>query len=108
MGALPNRKYAVVTKQGLPSTPDGVLMFSSIEDALESLATMTNHVFVSGGGQIYDRLIASVDTIHLSTVHIDAEGDIRFPQIPANFELVYEQHFESNINYTYQIWNKAN
>jgi len=47
MGALPNRKYAVVSKKGLSSAPDGVLVFSSVEDALEKLATMPEHVFVS-------------------------------------------------------------
>jgi len=55
--------------------------------------------------QIYEKLIDKVDTIHLSTVHIHAEGDIKFPQIPADYKLVYEQYFESNINYTFQIWN---
>jgi len=106
MGTLTNRKFAVVTKHGFLSAPDGVLVFSSVEEALENLATITDHVFVSGGGQIYDQLIDSADTLHLTTVHIDAEGDIRFPEIPINFRLVYEQFFASNINYTYQIWNK--
>jgi len=106
MGQLPNRKYAVVTKKGLASIPDGVLVFSSVEDALEKLATLTDHVFVSGGGQIYEKLIDKVDTIHLSTVHVCAEGDIKFPQIPPDYKLVYQQYFESNINYTFQIWNK--
>ena len=53
MGQLPNRKYAVVTSKGLASIPDGVLVFSNVNDALEKLATVTDHVFVSGGGQIY-------------------------------------------------------
>ena len=106
MGQLPNRKYAVVTSKGLASIPDGVLVFSNINDALEKLATVTDHVFVSGGGQIYENMIDKVDTIHLSTVHVHAEGDIMFPQMPPDYKLVYEQYFESNINYTFQIWNR--
>ena len=46
------------------------------------------------------------DIIHLSTVHVEVEGDINFPKIPENFNLVFEQFFLSNINYTYQIWKK--
>ncbi|MBD0157076.1 DfrA family trimethoprim-resistant dihydrofolate reductase, partial [Acinetobacter baumannii] len=45
--------------------------------------------------------------IHLSTVHVEVEGDINFPKIPENFNLVFEQFFLSNINYTYQIWKKG-
>lgn len=104
MGVLPDRKYAVVTRQGLLSVPDGVIVYPTIEDALEKLEGLTDHVFISGGGQIYDSLIDKVDTIHVSTVHIHADGDVIFPEIPASFKLVFEQFFESTINYTYQIW----
>ncbi|HBK2393682.1 TPA: trimethoprim-resistant dihydrofolate reductase DfrA1, partial [Escherichia coli] len=27
--------------------------------------------------------------------------------IPNTFEVVFEQHFSSNINYCYQIWQKG-
>ncbi|EHC1638823.1 DfrA family trimethoprim-resistant dihydrofolate reductase, partial [Escherichia coli] len=29
------------------------------------------------------------------------------PIMPENFNLVFEQFFMSNINYTYQIWKKG-
>ncbi|HCP1308429.1 TPA: trimethoprim-resistant dihydrofolate reductase DfrA1, partial [Escherichia coli] len=45
--------------------------------------------------------------LHLSTVHVEVEGDIKFPIMPENFNLVFEQFFMSNINYTYQIWKKG-
>ena len=34
MGILPNRKYAVISKNGISPHPENVLVFSSIENAL--------------------------------------------------------------------------
>jgi len=107
MGVLPNRKYAVVSKNGISSVPEDVLVFSSIESALQELPKVTDHLFIAGGGQIYSNLIEKADTIHLSTVHTIVDGDVRFPEILDNYNLVFEQLFSSNIDYTYQIWQKC-
>ena len=107
MGVLPNRKYAVVTRSELRSCDDNVMIFSSIDEALRELPKHTNHLIVSGGGEIYKTLIAQVDTLHLSTIDTEVDGDIAFPAIPDNFQLVFEQWFNSNINYNYQIWQKT-
>lgn len=112
MGVLPNRKYAVVSRAGLaPPGEDGcvdenVKVFASIERALSELPKYTDHLIVSGGGEVYKSLIDRVDTLHISTIDVDVEGDIVFPEIPETFSMVFEQNFESNLNYKYQIWQK--
>jgi dihydrofolate reductase (trimethoprim resistance protein) len=106
MGALPNRKYAVVTRSNFTSNNENVLVFASIEAALNQLEKIADHVIVSGGGEIYKSLISKVDTLHISTIDIEAEGNVVFPEIPDTFKLVFEQDFESNINYCYQIWKR--
>ncbi len=107
MGALPNRKYAVVTRSSFTSDNENVLIFPSIKDALTNLKKITDHVIVSGGGEIYKSLIDQVDTLHISTIDIEPEGDVYFPEIPSNFRPVFTQDFASNINYSYQIWKKG-
>lgn len=107
MGGLPNRKYAVVTRSSYSSNDENVLVFQSIEAALNELEKITDHVIVSGGGEIYKALIDRVDTLHVSTIDIEAEGDVYFPVIPNNFRPVFNQGFVSNINYSYQIWQKS-
>ena len=107
MGALPNRKYAVVTRTKFTSDNENVLVFSSIEAALDQLEKITGHVIVSGGGEIYKSLISKVDTLHISTIDIEPEGDVIFPKIPDSFRLVFKQDFDSNISYSYQIWQKG-
>jgi len=107
MGSLPNRKYAVISRSDFVSEDKNVMVFSSIEGALRQLEDITDHVIVSGGGEIYKSLISKVDTLHISTIDIETEGNIVFPEIPDSFSLAFEQKFESNINYCYQIWQKS-
>ena len=106
MGKLPNRKYAVITRSPIASNNEDVQYFSSIDDALLALEKITDHVFVSGGGEIYKAVIDRVDTLHISTIHKNIDGDVFFPDIPNGYHKVFEQSFSSNLNYTYCIWQK--
>lgn len=104
MGALPDRKFAVVSRSQ-SSYPDA-LCFPSVEDALKAMQTITDHLIVAGGGQLYSALIETVDVIHRSVIHRTVKGNVRFPEIPSPFSRIFSQTFESNINYTYEIWEK--
>jgi dihydrofolate reductase (trimethoprim resistance protein) len=106
MGKLPNRKYAIISRTPKESDDKNVLYFSSIDHALATLKKITDHAFVSGGGEIYKALINSAATLHISTIHKEIEGDVLFPKIPSGYQKVFEQHFSSNIEYTYRIWQK--
>ena len=94
-------------RSSFTSDNENVLIFPSIKDALTNLKKITDHVIVSGGGEIYKSLIDQVDTLHISTIDIEPEGDVYFPEIPSNFRPVFTQDFASNINYSYQIWQKG-
>lgn len=89
MGALPNRKYAVVTRSGWTSNDDNVVVFQSIEEAMDRLAEFTGHVIVSGGGEIYRETLPMASTLHLSTIDIEPEGmfSSRVFQIPSKLFL---------------------
>jgi len=107
MGKLPNRKYAVITRSEINSNDKDVFYFSSIDNALSTLKNITDHVFVSGGGEIYKALINRAETLHLSTIHNEIEGDVFFPEVPSGYHNVFEQRFSSNLDYTYRIWQKG-
>ncbi len=107
MGKLPNRKYAVISRSEVKSDDKDVFYFSSIDSALSTLKNVTDHAFVSGGGEIYKALIHRAETLHISTVHNEIEGDVFFPQIPDGYQNVFEQNFSSNLDYTYRIWQKG-
>ncbi len=107
MGKLPNRKYAVISRTERHSDDPDCQFFTSTEKALEGLKNHTDHIFVSGGGEMYKAMLPEVSTVHLSRIHKEIEGDIYFPALPASFHKVFEQSFLSNIDYTYQIWQKS-
>ena len=93
MGRTPNRKYAVVTRSGWTSNDDNVVVFQSIEEAMDRLAEFTGHVIVSGGGEITETLpMASTLPYRRST---SSQRMFFFPSIPNTFEVVFEQHFTS-------------
>jgi dihydrofolate reductase (trimethoprim resistance protein) len=107
IGTLPNRKYAVVSRSGTIKEDEHVKVFTSVEHALSEMPQFAENLIVSGGGQIYRSTIGLVDTIHMSTIHINVVGDVYFPEIPAYFEPVFTQYFKSNIDYTYEILQRA-
>jgi dihydrofolate reductase (trimethoprim resistance protein) len=107
MGVLPNRKYAVVTRSARVSSDENVLYFNSVESALARLQELTAHALVLGGGEVFKHLIHRADVIHQSIVHTTVNGDVFFPPIPQGFVKVFDQYFESNVNYTYEIWKRS-
>lgn len=106
MGKLPNRKYAVVSRSKLRSEDPDICFYLNTDDALKELREKTDHVFVAGGGQVYKSMMPLVTTVHLSRIQKEIQGDVFFPDLPPDFDKVFEQCFESNINYIYQIWKK--
>jgi len=106
MGLLPRRKYAVISNTLSQPGDNSFLVFGSVDEAIKKLSEVSDHVFIAGGGQIYQSAIEIVDHIHLSTIHCQVDGNVFFPSIPESFHVVFEQDFSSNIDYTYQIWSK--
>lgn len=106
MGILENRKYIVITNSKKIKENENLKVFNNIDKALEKMEKITNHIIISGGGIIYNQVIDKVDTIHISTIDTIAKGNVKFPKIPENFRLVFEQNFKSNIDYKYQIWKR--
>lgn len=104
MGKLPDRRFAVISAGGFESDDPEVVAFASVESALDWLASQTDEVMVAGGGQIYHQCIDMAEVLHLTRVHCQPQGDVHFPPIPTRFERVYSQKFQSNTDYSYELW----
>lgn len=86
---LPNRRNIVVTRNK-DYSPEGIEVFSSIEDAIY-VCKDDLQPFIIGGGEIYSQTINLVDKIELTRVYKDYQGDAFFPDIPMDkFELTNE------------------
>lgn len=85
---LPGRTNIVVSRQE-GYRPDGVVVASSLEEALEraqeiAVADRANEVMVGGGAEIYRQAMPFADRMYLTQVELEPEGDTYFP--PIDFE----------------------
>ena len=103
---LPGRTTIVVSRD-----PDlaitGCETSTSLELAIARAAEINKPIFITGGGELYRQALEIADEIHLTTIHTKVEGDVLFPEVPANFRLVEEKAFTSNINYTYRHFERG-
>jgi dihydrofolate reductase len=74
---LPNRANIVVTHQE-DFAPKGVIVAHSVEEAL---GLAEGEVFIIGGAQIYEQALPYVDSIYLTQIEADIDGDTYFPEL---------------------------
>jgi dihydrofolate reductase len=104
---LPNRRNIVITD--IPcDTIDGCVMAYSIEEAV-ALCDSNDESFVIGGGIVYNQFIGIADTLYITRVHGDFDGDTFFPEIDKNqwtlrSEETVEDDPQCGLSYTYEVW----
>ncbi|BDZ42689.1 dihydrofolate reductase [Paraoerskovia sediminicola] len=86
---LPGRLNVVVTRQqgwvpdvAAPQASDGVVVAHGLGDALEtaSAAATGGQVWVMGGEQLYAAALASSDTLEVTELDLEVEGDAWAPE----------------------------
>lgn len=76
---LPNRDNVVVTRNKEYQVPAGVFVHTNIKDAMHAHGSAD--IFVIGGGELYAQTIDLADTLHITHVDKEVEGDVKFPAI---------------------------
>ncbi len=99
---LPNRKTVVVTIDHNFKAPEDVRVFYSLDDAFEKLKN--EDVFVCGGASIYRQTIDRVDTLYITLVNLEADGDVFFPEI--NPEIWRETSREDHEGFSFLKFEK--
>ena len=102
---LPGRTTIVVSRN-TNFAITGCETSNSLERAIARAIELDKPIFIAGGGQLYRQALPLADEIHLTTIHTQVDGDILFPDVPDNFNLVEEKTFTSNINYTYRHFER--
>ena len=108
---LPGRTNIVIT-----TNPDWkaetVIVVNNLKDAIQKAAeTNSKQIFIIGGGEIYKQSMDIADSIYITRVHADLQGDTFFPVIDENkWKLTSNQDFEADekhaYSYSFQIWEK--
>jgi dihydrofolate reductase/thymidylate synthase len=90
---LPNRLNVVLSSSSELDVPHGVLVYDSLDRALQSLSVMKNieTIFVIGGSQVYKEAIQHPHCFHFyrTVIHDDVECDVFVPMdLPSEFSLM--------------------
>lgn len=85
---LPGRTNIVITRQQNWQPGSGVVVVSSLEQAIVAAREATADVvdaeaMIIGGAEIYRLALAQTDRVYLTQIEAEVEGDACFPPLPA-------------------------
>ncbi|MBI5659042.1 MAG: dihydrofolate reductase [Nitrosomonadales bacterium] len=77
---LPGRTTVVVTRNRELELPPGCLVAHSLEEAIAACAG-DEEVFIAGGAELYAQALLFADTLYLTELQQQVEGDAHFPEL---------------------------
>ncbi|MBN8722212.1 MAG: dihydrofolate reductase [Acidobacteria bacterium] len=105
--ALPSRENIVLTQQQTYQV-QGVKVAHSLKEAIE--LAENPEIFIIGGAEIYKQSLPLVETVYLTLIEKNFDGDAYFPKLDLKvWQLVKEEsHYSENQKFTYkfQIYKK--
>lgn len=75
---LPGRLNIVITRNSAYVVPEGVIVVSSIDEAIKAVEG-EKEIMVIGGAQIYEATIEKADRLYITLIDASYEGDVFFP-----------------------------
>ena len=80
---LPGRKHIILNKDTDYNVPEGCLLATSLDQALE-LSKNDGEVMICGGASVYKQFLPLADRLYLTYIHHSFEGDTFFPKFAAS------------------------
>ncbi|MBP1754995.1 MAG: dihydrofolate reductase [Firmicutes bacterium] len=101
---LPNRKTIVISSTASYEY-ENCITLGSLSEAIDYIGE--EDAFVAGGEQLYREALPLVDTMYLTMIDLEVEGDTYFPSFNEDeFELIQEESFEGEIPYQYLTYTR--
>ena len=99
---LPERTN-IVTTRNPDFRAEGIIVASSLEDAIQKAGVLDSEIFVIGGGEIYKQALPITDKLYLTIVESDAAGDVFFPDWREDFtkETFHEERCDEKTGLKY-------
>jgi dihydrofolate reductase len=106
---LPGRQNIVVTRDANYHR-DGVSVVHGVEAALEAAADAPE-VMVIGGAELFRLFLPRAERIHLTRVHGDIAGDVKWPELdPRDWVVKERERYEADERHvysmTFEVWEK--
>ena len=108
---LVGRMNIVITRQN-GWKQEGVTVVETLDKAVDAAAARDyKECFIIGGGEIYKEALPITDTIYLTRVDTDIEGDVFFPSLnKKEWLLISTQSFTADEKHAFpfhfQVWEK--
>ncbi len=107
---LPERRSIAISRNP-EYAPEGVEVVANLEAALDLVAD-DDQAFVIGGATIYELALPLADTLHITRVHAEVDGDVRFPEVDwRNWQLVEQTPEEldekSGLKYSFAEFKRS-
>jgi dihydrofolate reductase len=83
---LPNRQNIILSKT-MNQPALGTDLYKSIDDFIADFKDHSDPIFIIGGAQIYSTLMNMTREIYLTHIHMDYDGDAKFPSFETEFTL---------------------
>jgi dihydrofolate reductase len=105
---LPGRQNIVVSRD--PNYHrDGITVVQGIDAAVEAAAGAPE-VMVIGGAELFRLFLPRATRVHLTRVHGDIDGDVRWPALDHTWEPVARERHEADERHayamTFEVWEK--
>lgn len=100
---LLGRKTVVLSRYPNFKAPDDVRVYNDLDKAWEELKN--EDVFVCGGASIYAQTINRVDTLYITRVNQEVDGDVFFPEINPN--IWRETNREEHEGFSFIIYHRV-
>jgi dihydrofolate reductase len=84
---LPGRRNIVLSRAGFDPRHPEVEVLSSVKELRVRVKELNEDVFLIGGAAVYEALLSDCDTLFLSFIYEEAEGDAYFPNFEDDFVL---------------------
>lgn len=110
--ALPNRTNIVVSRK--PNWfQEGILIVSTLKEALKFAKKINETVFIIGGGEIYKQTMDLADRLEITLVEGDFDADTFFPEIDLKVwkkinEEFHEKDEKNEYSFHFQTFEKIN
>jgi dihydrofolate reductase len=101
---LPGRTNIIVSRN-LAYQQEGCIVVDSIQAAINHGCRLADEVFVIGGATLYEATLPFADTLYITQINQEFDGDTFFPQLNMVFwtEIKREEAVDDNLKLSYSF-----
>jgi dihydrofolate reductase len=108
---LPGRTNIIISRN-LDYQQDGCLVFNDLNAALKKIGENTVEIFIIGGSDLYQSILPVANTIYLTLINQEFQGDTFFPEIDFNDWSEVEREdiiddYDADFNYSFLKFEKT-